>query len=323
MLNTRRQPRANIVSILKKSKMNTYQTFKAILLFAFLFFIQQNTAAQQLPFFIQNENTFNPSFISSDYFKYNLPTQVGIRYRYQWAAIEGAPHTMNAHFSHFNEDYNVLVGANFLNDQTGPTGLTGIYGKTAYAIQASRQVLITVGLTGGIVQYRINGDKLNFLEPGEIENGGITKIFPDFGGGATVYLNEKFYFGLNVPQVFGLNLNFRDQQNTVNTERVRHYYAVAGAFLELYGESYLEPSLEVRYVENTPLLVSGRLLYNYENIFWVGLNGSSFGAAGIDAGIIWEGSENTFKFGYALTHFFQRYGPDFGMTHEMGLSVIW
>ncbi len=283
----------------------------------------QHTDAQQLPFFIQNENTLNPSFIGGDYFKYGMPTQAGMRYRYQWAGVEGAPNTMNAYFSHFNEDYNVLVGANFINDQTGPTGLTGVYGKTAYVIRASRDVMIAAGLTGGIVQYRINGDKLNFLEPGEIENGGITKIFPDFGGGATVYLDEQYYFGVNVPQLFGLNLDFRDEDNTVSVNRVRHYYATAGGFIDLYGDSFLESSAEMRYVENTPVMVSGRVIYNYESIFWAGLNGSSFGAAGIDAGVMWDGGNSTFKFGYSVTNFFREYGPNFGMTHEMGLSVSW
>ena len=298
-------------------------TIKTIIFLAVIALTQQSLSAQQLPFLIQNENTFNPSFINGDFMKYDLPTQVGMRYRYQWTGLEGAPNTMNAYFSHWNEDYNFLVGANIINDQTGPTSFTGAYGKAAYGIQISRDVLISVGMTGGIVQYRINGDKLNFLEPGEINNGAITKIFPDFGGGATVYFDNKYYFGVNVPQVFGLNLNFRDEQNTVNTERVRHYYAIAGAYLELYGGSYFEPSAELRYVENTPLLISARLRYNYKESFWIGLHGTSSKAAGIDTGVMWDSGDNIMKFGYSFTNFFQQYGPNFGSTHELGLSVSW
>jgi type IX secretion system PorP/SprF family membrane protein len=303
--------------------MNLSYTIKTVVLLTIFLFTQHNVGAQQLPFLIQNENTFNPSFINGDYMKYDLPTQAGMRYRYQWAGVEGAPNTMNAYFSNWNEDYNFLVGANFINDQTGPTSFTGAYGKAAYGIQAGRDVLISVGLTGGIVQYRINGDKLNFLEPGELNNGAVTKIFPDFGGGATVYLNQKYYFGVNIPQVFGLNLDFRDEQNSVSTKRVRHYYAIAGSYLELYDGSFLEPSVEVRYVENIPLLISARLRYNYQETFWVGLHGTSSKAAGLDVGLMWDTGDNILKFGYAFTNFFQQYGPNFGSTHELGLSVSW
>ena len=303
--------------------MNLSYTIKTVVLLAIFLFTQQNADAQQLPFLIQNENTFNPSFINGDFMKYDLPTQAGMRYRYQWAGVEGAPNTMNAYFSNWNEDYNFLVGANFINDQTGPTSFTGAYGKAAYGIQAGRDVLISIGLTGGIVQYRINGDKLNFLEPGELNNGAVTKIFPDFGGGATIYLNQKYYFGVNIPQVFGLNLDFRDAQNSVSTQRVRHYYAIAGAYLDLYDGSFLEPSVEVRYVENIPLLISARLRYNYQETFWIGLHGTSSKAAGLDAGLMWDTGDNILKFGYAFTNFFQQYGPNFGSTHELGLSVSW
>ena len=301
--------------------MKIYQKIVALFLLLVIGFCQQDLQAQQLPFYTQSQDTNAPSFINGDYFKYNLPTQVGIRYRYQWTQVEGAPRTLNAHFSHWNEDYNLSIGGNLISDQTGPTSFTGIYGKAAYGIQISRDVLVAVGMTGGLVQYRINGDKLHFLEAGEDQNGSLTKIFPDFGAGATVYFDEKYYFGITVPQVFGLNLDFRNEQNTVNTERVRHYYANAGAFIPLYDGSFLEPTAEVRYVENTPLLIAAGIRYIYKENFWVGINGTSSRAAGVDAGVMWDTGDNIFKIGYALTNYFQNYGPNFGSTQEIGISV--
>ena len=303
--------------------MKFYQKIVTLLLFTVVIFCPKNIEAQQLPFYTQNQDTYNPALINADYFKYDLSTQAGIRYRYQWTRVKDAPRTLNAHFSHWNEDYNLSVGGNIVSDQTGPTSFTGIYGKAAYGIQASRNVLIAVGMTGGIVQYRINGDKLNFLEPGEEQNGSLTKIFPDFGGGATVYIDEKYYFGVTVPQVFGLNLDFRNEQNSVNTERVPHYYANAGAFIPLYGGSFLEPTAEVRYVQNTPLLIAAGLRYIYKDNFWVGVNGTSSRAAGVDLGVMWDTSDNIFKIGYALTNYFQKYGPNFGSTQEIGVSFSW
>jgi type IX secretion system PorP/SprF family membrane protein len=304
--------------------MNFKQKIQLLVLLLVVFFFSKQSIGQQLPFFNQSQDTYNPAAINGDYHKYNLPTQAGIRYSYQWMQIENAPRTLNAHFSHWNEDYNLSIGGNLISDQTGPTSFTGIYGKAAYGIEINQDWMITAGLTGGIIQYRVNGDKLHFLEPGELQNGALTKIFPDFGIGATAYFDDKYYFGLNVPQVFGLNLNFRDEQNNINTTRVRHYYANAGAYLELRNDSFLELAAEVRYVENTPLLVAAQLRHIYKEIFWLGINGTSARAVGIDAGVMWNTTNyNIIKLGYALTNHFQPYGPQFGSTHEIGLSPSW
>lgn len=290
-----------------------------------LFICNKNLVAQQLPYFIKNQDSYNPSFISNEYFKLSLPSHIGVQYRYQWVDIEDAPRTLVANFSHFSEDYNFSFGGNLISDQTGPTSFTGIYGKAAYAIPFSRDWLLSVGLTGGMVQYRIRGDELFFLESGDVDNGSLTKFFPDFGVGATLYFDEKYYLSFTIPQTFGLNLNFRENLNTVLTQRVRHYYATVGAFIPLNGNSWIEPSAEVRYVENVPILFSGRLRYEYQERFWIGLNASSAKALGIDAGIMWDVgyNGNAFKLGYAFTNFFQTYGPHFGMTHEIGLDYYW
>lgn len=304
--------------------MKFIQIIRVLILLSAMFYFSEQSIGQQLPLFSQNQDIYNPAAINGDYFKYYLPTQAGIRYSYQWMHVENAPRTLNAHFSHWNEDYNLSIGGNLISDQTGPTSFTGVYGKVAYGIELNQEWMITGGLIGGLVQYRVDGDELHFLEPGELQNGALTKIFPDFGIGATAYFDEKYYFGVNVPQVFGLNLNFRDEQNDVNITRVRHYYANAGAYLPLYKGSFLELAAEGRYVKNTPLLITAQMRYIYREVFWVGVNGTSARAVGIDAGIMWDTTNyNIFKLGYALTNHFQPYGPKFGPTHEIGLSVSW
>lgn len=304
--------------------MKLKQKIEAVVLLLVMFCFSDQVIGQQLPFFNQNQNNFNPASINGDYHKYYLPTQAGIRYRYQWMQIEGAPRTLNAFYSHWDEDYNVSYGGNLISDQTGPTSFTGIYGKVAYGLELNSDWMVTAGLTGGVVQYRVNSEKLDLLEAEIFEDGTLTKIFPDFGAGATVYFKEKYYFGISIPQVLGLNLNFRDDQNNINTARVRHYNANVGAYFKLYKGSFLDPILEVRYVENAPLLISGRLQYTYREIFWIGVSGSSSREAGINAGVIWNTNDNNIlKLGYSLANHFQTFGPRFGSIHEIGLSLSW
>lgn len=293
--------------------------------FAFVLLSVENGMAQQLPLVGQSQEAYNPAALSSEYFKNYLSTNIDMRYRYQWVGVKDAPRTLQARFAHFNEDYNISFGGKVINDQTGPTGFTGIYGKLAYVIPFSRDWLLSVGLTGGMVQYRVKGDELNFLEENEVSNGGLSKFFPDFGIGTTLYFKEKYYVGITVPQTFGLNLNYRNQSNDFNIQRIQHYYATAGAFLDLYNNSWIEPSVEVRYVQNTPLLVSAKFRYEYNQLFWVGVNGSSAKALGAEAGVMWTAgyNSNLIKLGYAFTNFLQPYGPHFGSTHEFGLTINW
>jgi len=299
------------------------QFIRILLLIVASGLVSLSVNAQQLPLLNQSHENHNPSAIAGDYFKYELPTQASIRYRYQWVSLEDAPRTLSSSFSHYNDDYNLLLGGNLLSDQTGPTSFTGLYGKAAYGIQFGKDWLASVGLTAGLVQYRIKGEELNFLEPGELANGTINKLFPDVGIGATVYFDNKYYLGVSIPQVFGLDLDFRTAQNDINIERIQHYYATLGTFVKLHSNSWLEPSLEVRYVENVPMLLTARLEYDYQEIFWVGLHGSTAKSFGTEIGVMWDAGYNLVRLGYSFTNFFQSYGSNFGTTHEIGVSVGW
>lgn len=69
-------------------------------------------------------------------------------------------------------------------------------------------------------------------------------------------------------------------------------------------------------------MISAQLRYSYREIFWVGVNGTTARATGIDAGVMWNTTNsNILKLGYAFTNHFQPYGPNFGTTHEIGLSM--
>lgn len=291
---------------------------------AFLtFFIFQNEiTAQQLPLINQNRQTLNPSFIHSDYFKYELPSNLSLRFRSQWTKHEDMPVTVIGDFSHWNEDYSVLFGGEIINDQTGPTSFTGLFGKAAYGIGLGDEMLLTIGLKGGILQYRVKGSDLIFFEEDDIANSNVTKLFPDFSLGTTLYFKEKFYLGFSVPQTFGLNLQFRTDDNDFNIQRVRHYYGIAGARFSLENESWIEVSSEVRYVQNIPLYVNAKFLYDYQEMFWLGAGLSNTKEFSVDVGIILNlgFDSQILRCGYSFTNFFQEFGPHFGNTHELGFS---
>jgi len=306
-------------------KRKLYLQFSSIL--GFIFFLSLSySMAQQLPLLsTQSAENFNPSIIHSDYFQNYTPTNISVRYRYQWIGLKDAPRSLISHFAHWNEDYNLLFGGSLISDQTGPTGFTGLYGKVGYGINLSDDLLLTIALRGGVVQYRVKGDELTFLEPDDVATEFDSKLFPDFSLGATLYFDERYYVGFSVPQVLGIDLKFNKNDNDFKIQRVRHFHGIAGTVIPFEDASRIDLSSEVRFLQNVPLHFMGRIRYEYQKLFWVGLGVANSGEASADIGVILNvgRDDKLLRLGYAFSNYFQEYGPAFGSTHEIGFTVSW
>jgi len=256
-----------------------------ILLSLFSFFFLVDAFAQQLPLFTQyrdNWTQLNPATLYNGYINYEHTISFGVSHRQQWvdADLQGAPVTSLAQFQIVSEDYNFHVGGYLMNDQTGDIGTTGVYGNFAYQLPLGRgrvDQTLSIGLNGGLVQYRVD------IPEGLRTNNGVgnafseTILYPDFGAGIFYHYDERFYAGVSIPQLFGLDLNFRDEDdpnNSFDLTKVRHYYALIGAYIDFdffEGESsFLEPSLWIRYVENVPISFDFNLRYKPSDYFWIG-----------------------------------------------------
>lgn len=284
---------------------------------------------QQLPIFTQYNGAqvfVNPAQLSDNYNKYGNSLTANALYRYQWIRVEDAPRTALGNLEYFNEENNFLIGGTFSHDQTGPTGFDGLFGRFAYQFQFTREWRMMAGLSAGIVQYRVDGAALNFLEEDDIAASNTASFMPDFGVGATLYFEpgrrQLYYVGLSVPQTFGFNLHYRNENNDFNFQRVQHYNATVGAYFNLFGESWLIPSAWLKYVPNAPLHFDVNLQYEYKEKFWVGAGGSFPGAMHLEAGFIVNPGTgyDYLRLGYGFNHYFGAYGPAFGSAHEIIVS---
>ncbi|HFC01055.1 MAG TPA: type IX secretion system membrane protein PorP/SprF [Phaeodactylibacter sp.] len=281
------------------------------------------SVAQQLPASASfwTTNIENPSLIHPNFIKYDMPLTANASYRYQWVGLKDAPRTALGNFQYFSEDFHFLVGGTLINDVTHPTGFTGLVLNGAYQLEFSQDLYATIGLSGGLYQYRVKGSDLKFLEGGDIASQNVNKLFPDFSVGATLFFQNKYFIGLSVPQTLGLNLNFRKENNDFNIQRVRHYYLTTGAIFSLEDDSWFEPTINVKYLPNIPVLVDVLLKYERQEIFWLGLGGASSGKIHLEAGFILRANgyhnDSLFKLGYAFNQFFGEYGMNFGSAHEI------
>jgi len=278
---------------------------------------------QQLPLLQHQIEHRNPAFVPANFQKYDYATQASIGYNHQWIGLEDAPRTISGDFTTWDDDFSLLYGGNIIQDETGPTQFTGISGKFGYGIQFSRNLLLIAAIKGGLVQYRIKGNQLNFLDSGDFTEAGTSKLYPDISLGSMLYFRKKFYMGFSIPQVFGLNLKFEEENGDYNLQRDRHYYGVTGVRFALFMGSWLDISSEVHYIPETPILFSFNLVHDFREIYWITASYSSANRMRTGGGIFHDIGINRLSIGYVFSHFFQSYGPNFGGTHELQIAYSW
>ena len=254
----------------------------------------------------------------------------------QWQGFDGAPKTsvLRGEYLHpTGGAVSLLSGAYVINDQTGPTGFTGLYGRVGGLLSDDPYYSgISVGLSFGAVQYRVNSSEIRLRQSGDILDGqDVNQLYPDVGVGVFAYTlldggifnDDYLYGGISVPQVLGLDLAFQNDNGEFVTQRLQHYYAMIGLYKFFRDEGFLEPSVWIKYVPNTPINVDVNLRYQLAQNFWLGLGGSSSQSMHIEGGFLLGdnlGFNNTVRIGYGYDYSFSSHGPYTGGAHEINVS---
>ena len=291
---------------------------------------------QQLSLFTQyreNASILNPAAPEGDFFAFGQNATFGASFRTQWVNIANSPRTavLRGSFINDNSGFSLLAGGHIINDQTGPTGFTGIYGRIGGIISADPEVSgLSVGLSAGIVQYRIQGSSINFRQAGDgIGEQDYGQFFPDVGVGALFYTSvgrfndNYFYAGVSVPQALGLDLTFTTDSGDFNTQRVQHFYAMTGFYIFFDNGGFLEPSSWIKYANNVPVNVDFNLRYQTSSSIWVGAGGSTSQTVHLETGVLLgdiHSFENLLKIGYGFDWAFNSFGPFGGTTHEINIT---
>ncbi len=295
--------------------------------------------AQQLPLFTQyRENTtlINPASFSHDFLTNEHNISFGASYRRQWTDLASGPRTQTIRGEYiFSElgSFAMVAGGYLLNDKTGPTGLTGVYGRFAGIITDDPTYSgLSIGLSAGAVQYRVDVQEIRLREPGDVLGmDDQSQIHPDVGLGVYFYkfldgggfLDEShFYTGISIPQVMGLDLEFKDEAGEFHTKRVQHVYGQIGLY-KYIGDGYLQPSAWIKYAPNAPINADFNLRYQMEGNFWLGAGASTGGTVHLETGLLLgesAGFDSNFKLGYGFDYSFSSFGPFAGSTHEINLS---
>ncbi len=312
--------------------MNRLYLLVALLLFC------HALSAQQIPLFTQyrqNLGLINPAAINGDFHTSEQNLSFGASYRTQWVGFDAHPVTQTIRGEYVAETGGVglMFGGYLVNDQTGPTGFTGAYGRIAGIISDDMEYGgLSIGLTAGVVQYRVNSSELFVRDPGDVLSmEDQSKIFPDVGLGVYFYktleggllADDLFYSGISIPQVFGLNLDFKDENGDFATQRIQHFYGLLGLYHYFDNDGYIEPSVWVKYAPNAPVSVDFNIRYQFPSNMWLGTGLSTAGTFHLETGFNLGdnlGWDNTFKVGYGFDYSYNTFGPSVGSSHEINLA---
>lgn len=243
---------------------------------------------------MMNRYVINPAFTGiHDYFEANT------NYRNQWVGITDAPTTyiLSVHGPHKYKSYG-LGGAIFA-DVTGPTSRTGISFSYAYHFKLNDHQNIALGLSGGLLQFAVDGTQINLIDPGDLvlTNTLMSTIVPDFGFGALWYKKDKYYVGFSVPQFIQNRLQFFDNSTQTLSNLTAHYFLNAGYKFEVHELFSIEPSMLVKYSPPViPQLDLGAKFY-YDDVIYLGTVFRTQDAFSILVG--YTTPDQRFTFGYA------------------------
>ena len=291
---------------------------KSISIFIFILSVVV-VRAQQLPQYSNymiNDYVLNPAVGGSNPFFEGKSNN-----RYQWIGITDAPRTYILSVNGPTKNLKMGLGGILFTDIVGPTRRTGLYFSYAYHLKISEKVKLSLGLSGGLLQFTVDGSKITLRDPADlvISNGVQSVLLPDFGAGVYVYSTDKrWYAGASVPQILQNKIRFFDNSTTDLSTLATHYYVTGGYKFDIGDDFKIEPSTCIKYVKPAPLQFDIGLRGIYQEKLWIG--GAFRYLDAISAMVGYTMQENiTFAYSYDFTMTnIKKYSTG---THELMIGI--
>lgn len=292
---------------------------KKIVFILFIIVSAAKLNAQQLPQYSNymiNDYAMNPAIGGvNPYFEAKSNN------RYQWVGITDAPRTYILSVNGAMKSLKVGLGGLLFTDIVGPTRRTGFSLSYAYHLKVAEKVKISLGLSGGLLEFAVDASKITLREQNDnvIGNGYQRIILPDFGAGVYAYSSDrKWYVGVSVPQVLQSKIQFYDNTTSTLSKLATHIYATAGYKFSLNDDFKIEPSTCIKYVTPAPLQFDLGLRAIYKDQIWIG--GAFRYLDAVSAMIGYTMQENvTFAYSYDFTTTnIKKYSTG---THELMIGI--
>jgi type IX secretion system PorP/SprF family membrane protein len=202
---------------------------------------------EQMSFYQYNQSIFNPSCAGIKG-RMNCTSVC----RFQWVQFSGAPNSQWLSIQSSVLNNRLGIGANFIHDQVGMRGRTGINILLASRINLNKNQHLRLGLSLGLDQYDIDfteaivGDPNDALASYKVSTKHVNAGFGIF------YCEKKFNLGFSIPRVFLVLTKSNAQHVNIFST---HYYLTISREFEINNSFKWRQSFLLKYVRNAPITI--------------------------------------------------------------------
>lgn len=302
--------------------------------------------AQQKPHYTQyilNQYIINPALTGIENY-----TDVKISHRHQWTGIQDAPVTtyFSIHGPLGKKDYRTTatsfdvpgenprgqryweqytsaephhgIGAQVINDVTGPIRNFSAYGTYAYHLGISPRTSLAGGFGVGFNRISLDASKLNFgdvtVDPAVYTSGVLNKTRLDLTAGLYLY-SADYFIGVSAQQIIPQKIDFSNHYIRPKTGKtIPHLFATAGYRFLVNEDFNITPSVMVKYVNPLPVQVEVNGKLQYRDLAWIG---AGYRYKDGFTGMVGLNVLNTFNVGYAYDYTTSKLNNYSKGTHEI------
>ena len=195
--------------------------------------------------------------------------------RYQWVGMDDAPKTIVLSGNMPIQQKNVGVGGYLFNDRTGPLSRTGMSLAYAYHLELPKSLLLSFGIFGGIIQYRIDGNQIFLADEEErfLFDGIESTFVPDASLGIRLE-GDRWYAGLALNHLLHNKIKSKPSGNAENSYGTLEYHAfIMGGYLLPINKNFeMTPSVLIKVLPNNVMQVDVSAKLSYQHKFWGGVS---------------------------------------------------
>ncbi|KPK87527.1 MAG: hypothetical protein AMS27_02190 [Bacteroides sp. SM23_62_1] len=226
--------------------------------------------AQQSPMYTQymfNKFLYNPAVAGIDPF-----FQIRSNHRFQWVGISDPPITNSISYYGPHGNLPMGYGGYIYYDVTGPTTKAGATGAYAYNVGITGDIRLSMGVSVGIMQYRVDGTQINLKDPSDqaLEEAIYSSIVPDANFGVFMY-TENYWAGFSTSQLINTKVKLYEQKTGLNKLKA-HFYLTGGYLFVINNDFKIEPSLILKGTAPVQIQLDLNTRVIYQDMVWLGLS---------------------------------------------------
>ena len=276
-----------------------------------------NGKAQQLPLYSQylfNDYAYNPAVAGTEPF-YDVKSS----HRYQWVGLTDAPRTYTLSMHGPTKNQRMGIGGLLYTDHVGPTRRTGFQLSYAYHMNVTDDILLSLALSGGVLEWKLDGHKITLADPSDqvIVDGIMRTIVPDAKFGFYMY-HDKWFFGGAAPNLLRSRLSFANAQNTGLSRLENHFFLHGGYYYQPTDEWEIEPSLMLKFVSPVQIQADIMAKVTWRQQVWLGACFRTQDASSLMMGYLYR---QNILLGYSYDFTMSNLNTVSNGTHELMIGI--